>query len=1083
MIDPFETPDDGSAGFEGLFGDEEPSQAPAFSAAPDPRLLEAVGAASELLVRVEGDFGKPAGGTDEAMRLAEVLLEAGMRPGEFESAYTALLAADRGNRTGYPPRPDELIARWRILRSTRPVESSYRDNLMGDQAGQQPPAVRQKTDQILAGAIRDLTQSSKRFKPATSSPTALGDDTETTVEGALQRAARNEDDLSDEAMDSLHAEQVVLALAMTNRDLVPLILDELEPEDFGWEKNRILFEEIRSLSQSGKFPSALLLIESLRTTGRLIQVQAAYIMKLRTHAPRDEDWDKSPEGRHSFAADFCIRVRNHSIASRLRQATQDTMGKLSDGKITVQDAIGSLSQSTLDLAARGHKSGLVTPGQAAIKALERIRLARSNQGKIVGLPTGFVEIDEMTGGLKPTDFVVVAARPGAGKTAWMNALARHVSVEERKLVLYASLEMDAEQFAVRWICGEVGINSRALERGIFDEDTAVRVARAASSLDNATLILDENPVLTLPALYARAMVLSESAKAGTLFRDSQTAENPGGLSLILVDYLQIMKLGYRAESRRVEVEELARGLKQLARQVKCPVVALSQLSREVEKREDKRPVLSDLRECVTGDTLVLCSDGTRKPIKSLVGTQPAVLSLNADGKVEPARSDLVWSVGVKPVVKLTLASGKTIRATNKHRLLMLDGWKEIGNLRVGDRVATARQITIERSPGDWSDEKIGLLAHMIGDGSYITSQPLRYASTSPENLEYVSHCVKHEFGCDVQSYVTRGSGGWIIKGNGNRWHKAGVGKWLYELGVYNQRSHQKVVPDEVFRMDDRQIAHFLCHLWATDGSVFVPKKGRKVGLYYCTNSQGLAEDVVALLLRLGIVARMKIARKEGYKDCYHIVISGSCDQLKFIDKVGWFGPRREMGEKARKFLKDLVPNTNVDTIPQEVFEHVRMLMRCQGITTRAMAKIRGTSYGGTSHFKMNPSRQMIAGYGDILDDERLKKLATDDVFWDKIISIEPDGEEEVFDLTVPGNASWLADGIVSHNSGALEQEADIVGFLYRPSYYKRKESGYQTAADPDENICEFIFGKHRNGPLGTVRLGYESQCARFYNLM
>ena len=150
-------------------------------------------------------------------------------------------------------------------------------------------------------------------------------------------------------------------------------------------------------------------------------------------------------------------------------------------------------------------------------------------------------------------------------------------------------------------------------------------------------------------------------------------------------------------------------------------------------------------------------------------------------------------------------------------------------------------------------------------------------------------------------------------------------------------------------------------------------------------------------------------------------------------------------------------------------------MRARGISHRRMAELRGTAYGGKAHFKFAPSRDVLAEYSEILDDAALRARATTDFFWDTIVEIDEAGEEAVFDITVPGPASWLADGIVSHNSGALEQDADLIIFLYRQKVYK------DDVAPEEEKIAEVIIGKQRNGPIGTVKLVFLPEYARFEN--
>jgi replicative DNA helicase len=199
------------------------------------------------------------------------------------------------------------------------------------------------------------------------------------------------------------------------------------------------------------------------------------------------------------------------------------------------------------------------------------------------------------------------------------------------------------------------------------------------------------------------------------------------------------------------------------------------------------------------------------------------------------------------------------------------------------------------------------------------------------------------------------------------------------------------------------------------------------------------------------------------------------DQRRFLDAVGAFGPRVPQAERFRALLAVGRTSTNVDTLPAEDFERIRELMRARGISQRCMAVLRGTAYGGSAHFRFAPSRALLTEYAGILQDEKLYTRAASDLFWDRIVAIEPDGEEEVFDLTVPGPACWLADGIVSHNSGALEQDADLIIFLYRPERYKD-----QSELSPEEqNLAEVIIGKQRNGPTGIVYLTFKAEYASF----
>jgi replicative DNA helicase len=415
-----------------------------------------------------------------------------------------------------------------------------------------------------------------------------------------------------------------------------------------------------------------------------------------------------------------------------------------------------------------------------------------------------------------------------------------------------------------------------------------------------------------------------------------------------------------------------------------------------------------------------------------------------------------------------------MRATRDHRIYGGAGWTLVAELAPGDRIAMPRLIPEPMDTRAWPEQRVALLGQLIGDGSYLSGQPMRYATSSEENSALVSTAARNEFGAEVKRYS--GRGGWhqlLISGNGNRWRPAGVNKWLRELGIFDQRSHEKRVPERAFTLPTEQVGLLLRHLWATDGSIQPKSPGQKGThrAYLATSSPGLAEDVSALLLRLGIVSRTYVARKDGYRPSLHVVVQGAPALNRFIRCVGAFGPRRAQAAKMSSVLGRLDGCTNVDTLPVEVFDRVRAAMGARGITTRQMASLRGTSYGGSSHFRFSPSRATVADYAEILDDDDLRLEATSDLFWDRIVSIEPAGEEEVYDLTVPGPASWVGNSLIQHNSGNLEQDADVVAFIYREEVYN---------PDPTvQGLAELIIAKQRNGPIGTVPLAFLKQFTAF----
>jgi replicative DNA helicase len=619
--------------------------------------------------------------------------------------------------------------------------------------------------------------------------------------------------------------------------------------------------------------------------------------------------------------------------------------------------------------------------------------------------------------------------------------------------------MSAESLTLRMLSSLGRINQGHLRSGRLQEDDWPRIDSAMTQLSSARLHVDETPALTPTEVRARARRLKRER----------------GLDLIVVDYLQLMQVAGTKENRATEISEISRGLKALAKELKVPVIALSQLNRGVEQRQEKKPVMSDLRECVTGDTLVCLADGRRVPIRDLVGTQPEVWSFDEARRIRLSCADKVWRVGRRPVFRVELASGRRIRATAEHRLLSGNGWIKLSELAVGDRMAVARRLPQPANPKRWPDHWLILLGHLVGDGSYLRHQPLRYTTASEENSVLVRMAAE-KFGCTVSRHEGP-TGTWhqlVMSGNGNRWAPAGVGAWLKQLGIYGQRSHEKHLPAEVFSLADDQIACLLRHLWATDGSVTIRKEGERGSprVYFSTCSRRLADDVAFLLLRLGIVARSRTVHSAKARPYYTVDVSGVESQLRFVMNVGGHGPRLRDMQKLRHYLVATIPNTNVDTLPAEMLDKVRSTMRAQGITRRRLATMRGLSVGISSS-RFAPSRQLIGEYADLSNDESLKVESETDVFWDRVVAVVADGEEDVFDLTVPGDANWLADGVATHNSGAIEQDADVILLIYREEVYDQNTTR--------KGIADIIIAKHRNGPTGEVQLTFLGQYTKFEN--
>jgi replicative DNA helicase len=852
---------------------------------------------------------------------------------------------------------------------------------------------------------------------------------------------------------SVEAEQAVLGGLMIDVSSWDNVADAVVAEDFYRPDHRLIFASIATLAGEAKPCDVVTVSQHLESMGKLADAGGlAYLSSIVRDTPNAAN-----------ARAYADIVRERSLLRQLITAGSEISAAVfnNDGE-TARELVDRAEQKVFAIAeGTARKREGAVPVRSLLPAvIDQIDEWHNNPDQLRGLPTGFSDFDKITGGLRGGDLVIVAGRPSMGKSTLAVNMAEYAALnpKTRAAVAVFTMEMPSEQVITRMLSSIGGVPLNSLRSGKISDEDWVRITGATSQLSEAKIFIDETPALNPTELRARC----------------RRVKREHGLGLIVVDYLQLMQVPGTDDNRATEIAEISRGLKALAKEMQAPVIALSQLNRAVEQREHKKPVMSDLRECVTGDTLVCLTDGTRVPIESLVGTTPEVWSVDERQRLVAARSDKVWKVGKRPVFRVQLASGRSIRATAKHRLLAGAGWTRVGNLKTGDRLALARRIPEPVQPREWEDHAVVLLGHLVGEGSYLVHQPLRYTTADEQNSRAVRRAAEM-MGSRVERHA--GVGNWhqlVISGNGNRWHAFGVGKWLKDLGIFGQRSHEKHLPREVFALPQDQIEMLLRHLWATDGTISVRKtgKGRNATIAFSTCSRRLADDVAALLLRVGIVARTYTVTVRDTRPMYCVNVSGTESQRCFLDNVGATGPRIGPAAALAKRLESIRCNTNVDTLPEEAMQRVCALTSARGITRSQMAVMRGYKNINIDHA---PNRDLIAEYAQILGDDELVRASQTDLFWDRVTGITSEGEEDVFDLTVPGPANWLADGVVSHNSGAIEQDADMILLIYREEVYDRNTT--------KKGIAEIDLVKHRNGEIGSFLLTFQGQYTRFVNYM
>jgi replicative DNA helicase len=643
--------------------------------------------------------------------------------------------------------------------------------------------------------------------------------------------------------------------------------------------------------------------------------------------------------------------------------------------------------------------------------------------------------------------------------------ARSATIRHGLPTVVFSLEMGRNEITMRLLSAEARVPMHIMRTGQMSDDDWGRLAKRMSEVADAPLFIDDSPNMSLMEIRAKCRRLKQRHD----------------LKLVIIDYLQLMSSPKRTESRQQEVSEMSRSLKLLAKELEVPVVALSQLNRGPEQRQDKKPMLSDLREsgCMTADTTLLRADtGTPVTFEELLSNgwkDVLVWSLDERHQFVPAPVTNVFESGTKDVFRLRLASGREVKATANHPFLTFSGWTPLGELRAGDRLAIPRRIPAPVAVGlGWSEHRIGLLAHLLGDGCVIKRQPVHYTSNDPENLEFVEAAAAAEFGITPRrvaqqtwwhSYLPAPAH--CTHGRGNPIHD-----WFRELGIEYRGAHDKRLPSALYAASDDEICVFLRHLWATDGCVWLPHSNSAAKVYYSSASRDLADGVAHLLARLGIIARIRQVQKAGYAPNYHVIVADAPSLRTFCARVGVHGRRGETARELGAWLAARTTNTNVDTVPLGVWNLVKSERVRAGLTERQFQAAIGTNYCGTTLYKSCPSRERLMRCADALGSETLREIASNDIFWDKIVSIEPLGQQPVYDATVKETHNFVANGINAHNS--IEQDADVVILLHREDAYERES--------PRAGEADLIVAKHRNGPTATVTVAFQGHYSRFVDM-
>jgi len=543
---------------------------------------------------------------------------------------------------------------------------------------------------------------------------------------------------------ALPLEEAVLGALMLDREALPVVMDILRPESFYLEAHQSIYRAIIKLFERSHPVDLLTVTEELRKSAELDKIGGAYYLVELTN-------------RVASAANIEYHARivaqKHIQRELIRVSTsiiKDAYEDTTDVFDLLDDAEKGLFGITQNNLSRSYES----MDMLSSKVLKQIEELSQKADGLTGVPTGFTDLDRLTSGWQPSDLIIVAARPGMGKTSMVLAMTLNAARDFNKPVALFSLEMASTQLVQRLISMEAEIEGSKMRNGKLEDWQWQQLQKTVDKLSKVPIFIDDTPGINIFELRAKCRRLK-------MQHDIQ---------LVIIDYLQLMtgsSENNRNSNREQEISGISRALKNMAKELSVPVIALSQLSRAVETRGgSKRPQLSDLRECVTGDTLVTLATGKEVPIKDLVGQTPWVKSFDPrTNRFVNAKTDLIWSVGVKPVWKITLGNGQSIKATPEHRLFASTGWKTLAELTTSDALAicpktTSNQLAFAGAGGEEELEEPEKEWNRITQLEFIGKEEV-FDLTVPETASWIANgIISHNSGAieqdaDIVSFIYR----------------------------------------------------------------------------------------------------------------------------------------------------------------------------------------------------------------------------------------------------------------------------------------------------------------------------------------
>lgn len=838
-------------------------------------------------------------------------------------------------------------------------------------------------------------------------------------------------------MSELLAEQALLGSILSGYPELDEIVALVVPTDFEHPNHERIFGACAHIAATGGRCDPITVRLALGPEANQLPGGPTYLVELAQAAP-------TVASAPAYAAEVKAAAQRRRIA-----VAATAMHQLSETTLPL-DQVADRARAIVDKATE----------ERQMRAMQHISdvlpdvLQQAEEGRTGGLSTPWPDIDRGIAGVTPGRFTVVGSRPGVGKSLMGTNLALHMAHRHRKPVLLCSMEMPANEVTQRILAAHTKVSLSGLEHGRTSDADWDKIAQGCDEIMNMPIVIEDDPSQSLASIRAALR---------------RVVRQHGECPLVIVDYLQLMRPVDSTVNRSEQLGEITRGLKIMSREFDTSVWAMAQVNREGAHRE--KPKLTDLREsgCLTGATRLWRGD-TGAPIRfselleSDWGSVP-VLCVDSNRRVVSALITNVFPSGTKEVFDLRTTSGRLVTATASHKFLTLDGWRTLGDLDVGDRVAIPRSVPEPVDAGlGWSDNKLALLAYLIADGCVLSSHAIQITDDDADVLATAAEAAV-EFG--ITARLEQGgdrcpdlylpSPHRLARGRRNP-----IAQWFTEMGIMGRRSWEKKLPALIYGASNHELAVLLRHLWATDGTVAV----KSATVRYDSTSRELVDGIAWCLTRLGIVGRIRVTPQGHNRPVWSVSVSGGTDILRFIGLVGGHGRTKQRTVELKDRLSDRAVNPNVGCLPKEVWSVVRKERSRVGISERSFQAAIETQYCGTTLYKRGVSRDRLLRCADALDSDLIRSYADDQVFWDEIVSIESAGVEDVYDATVEGHHNFIAEGVIAHNS--IESDSDVVILLHRN--------------DEAPNQIEVLMEKNRSGPRINSHLTLHGVWARLNQL-